>query len=106
MTMFDERESGFEAKFAHDEELKFKVDARRCKLLGLWAAGVMGLIDAEAETYARELLGTDLQEHGSADILGKLTSDLTAKGIDPQQVRLHEKMVEFHEIAKKQIMTG
>ncbi len=106
MTSMEERESAFENKFAHDEELKFRVEARRTKLIGNWAAGVMGMKADEAQRYVETLLAADLQEAGSDDVLRKLTQDLTAKGLDPVGLHLRKKMDEFYEIAKSQVVAG
>jgi hypothetical protein len=81
MTTFEDREKGFERKFAHDEELKFKATARRNKLLGLWAAEQLGLSGDEAQAYAREVVKADLAEPGDEDVFRKLRSDFDAKGV-------------------------
>jgi hypothetical protein len=81
MTTFEDREKGFERKFAHDEELKFKATARRNKLLGLWAAEQLGLSGDEAQGYAREVVKADLAEPGDEDVFRKLRSDFDAKGV-------------------------
>ena len=82
MTTFEEREKGFERKFAHDEELKFKATARRNKLLGLWAAEKMGLSGDAAQAYAREVIKADLLEPGDEDVFRKLRSDFDARGVE------------------------
>ena len=87
MTTFDKREEGFEKKFAHDEELRFKAMARRNKLLGLWAAGVLGKSGADAEAYAKEVVLSDFEESGDNDVLRKVVADLNGKGVDEAQVR-------------------
>jgi hypothetical protein len=87
MTTFDKREDGFEKKFAHDEELRFKAMARRNKLLGLWAAGILGKSGPDAEAYAKEVVLADFEEAGDNDVLRKVTKDLQAKGISEQQIR-------------------
>ncbi len=87
MTTFDKREEGFEKKFAHDEELRFKAMARRNKLLGLWAAGVLGKSGADADAYAKEVVLVDFEETGDNDVLRKVAKDLQAKAIDEQQIR-------------------
>ena len=87
MTTFDKREEGFEKQFAHDEELRFKAMARRNKMLGLWAAGVLGKSGADAEAYAKEVVLADFEEAGDNDVLGKVVKDLQPKGITEQQVR-------------------
>ena len=81
MTTFDKREEGFEKKFAHDEELRFKANARRNKLLGLWAAEKLGLTGDAANTYAKEVVLADFEEAGDSDVLRKVQKDLEAKGI-------------------------
>jgi hypothetical protein len=104
MTTFDKREEGFEKKFAHDEELKFKAYARRNKLLGLWAAAQLGKTGADAEAYAKEVVLADFEEAGDGDVLRKVTKDLEAKGISEQQVRAQ--MSELLAQAVAQIQSG
>ncbi len=82
-----QREEGFEKQFAHDEELRFKAMARRNKMLGLWAAGVLGKSGADAEAYAKEVVLADFEEAGDNDVLRKVAKDLQPKGITEQQVR-------------------
>ena len=72
MTTFDEREKSFEKKFELDQELQFKVKARRNKLLGLWAAGLLGKTGADAEAYAKEVVAADFEEAGDTDVLRKV----------------------------------
>jgi hypothetical protein len=86
MTTFDKREEGFEKKFAHDEELRFKAMARRNKLLGLWAAGLLGKSGADADAYAKEVVMSDFEEPGEDDVLRKVMKDLEGKATE-QQVR-------------------
>ncbi|HEY3224102.1 MAG TPA: DUF1476 domain-containing protein [Pseudolabrys sp.] len=86
-TTFDKREEGFEKQFAHDEELKFKAMARRNKMLGLWAAGILGKSGADAEAYAKEVVLADFEEAGDDDVLRKVAKDLQPKGITEQQIR-------------------
>ena len=81
MTTFDKREEGFEKKFAHDEELRFKANARRNKTLGLWAASKLGLTGAEAEAYAKSVVMADFEEAGDNDVFKKVRQDFDAKGI-------------------------
>ena len=104
MTTFDKREEGFEKKFAHDEELKFKAMARRNKLLGLWAAGLLGKTGADADTYAKDVVAADFEEPGDGDVLRKVTKDLSGQGVTEQQVS--EKMAEMLAEAVKQIQAG
>jgi len=86
-TTFDKREEGFEKQFAHDEELQFKAMARRNKMLGLWAAGILGKSGADAEAYAKEVVLADFEEAGDNDVLRKVSKDLQPKGITEQQIR-------------------
>jgi hypothetical protein len=86
MTTFDDREHAFEAKFAHDAEMQFKAEARRNRLLGLWAAGLLGKTGAEADAYAREIITTDFQEAGDEDVFRRLRADLVGKA-DDQEIR-------------------
>ena len=86
-TTFDKREEGFEKQFAHDEELRFKAYARRDKLVGLWAAGILGKSGADAEAYAKEVVAADFEEPGDDDVVRKLVKDLQPKGITEQQIR-------------------
>jgi hypothetical protein len=85
-TTFDKRKEGFEKQFAHDEELRFKALARRNKVLGLWAAGLLGKTGADAEAYAKEVVLADFEEAGDNDVLRKLAKDLAGKA-DEQQIR-------------------
>ena len=89
MTTFDKREEGFEKKFAHDEELQFKANARRNKLLGLWAAGKMGLTGPDAETYAKSVVMADFEEKGDHDVFKKVRKDLDDKkvAVSDQDIR-------------------
>ena len=80
MTTFDKREEGFEKKFAVDEELKFKANARRNRLLGLWAAGKLDS-PAEADAYAKDVVAADFEEAGEEDVFRKIRQDLDAKGV-------------------------
>jgi hypothetical protein len=86
MTTFDKREEGFEKQFAHDEELRFKAMARRNKMLGIWAAGLLGKSGVDAETYAKEVVLADFEESGDNDVVRKVVKDLAGKA-DEAQVR-------------------
>jgi hypothetical protein len=101
---FDDREKAFEDKFKHDEELRFRVEARRNKMLGRWAAEQMGLTGETAEVYAREVIESDLKEAGDDDVLNKVLGDFESKGVDVSAHRLRKRMDEFMEIAKTQVM--
>jgi hypothetical protein len=101
MTTFDKREQGFEAKFVHDEELRFKVMARASKLLGNWAASQLGLAGEQASAYANGIVTTHLETQTTDDILQKVAGDLAAKGVSPQQVAT--KLQEYMQAALAQI---
>jgi len=101
MTTFDDRESAFENKFAHDEEMKFRAEARRNKLVGLWAAGLLGKTGDEANAYAKEVVKSDFEEAGIEDVVRKLTADLGDKATDAEiRAKMAEKLIE----AKGQIV--
>ena len=105
MTTFEDREKGFERKFAHDEELKFRATARRNKLLGLWAAEKLGLAGDEAQAYAREIVKADLAEPGEEDVFRKVRSDFDAKGIAESDHQIRRMMGELMAAAVSQIET-
>ncbi len=100
---FEKREKGFESKWAHDEELRFKVFARRNKLLGLWAAGEMGIAGVGADAYAKDVVAADFEKPGEEDVFEKLRKDFDAKGIALSDHMLRRKMEELLETAKSQI---
>lgn len=102
MTTFDERANAFENKFAHDSEMQFRAEARANKLLGLWAAGLMGKSGDEAAAYAIEVVKADFEEAGSEDVVRKVASDLGALS-NADAVR--GKLVELLPVAKAQLMT-
>jgi hypothetical protein len=85
MTTFDERERAFELKFARDQEMQFRVHARRDRLLGLWAADLMKLTQVEADTYARDLIRSDFETVTDDDIVRKLVGDLTSAGVEIEE---------------------
>jgi hypothetical protein len=95
MTTFDKREDSFEKKFAHDAELRFRAEARRNKLLGLWAAGKLGKSGADADAYAREVVAADVEEQGEEDVYRKLRRDFDAAGADVSEHRIRRAMSEF-----------
>ena len=103
MTTFKNREEGFEKKFAHDEELKFKASARRNKLLGLWAAEKMGLSGEAAEAYAKEVIKADFKEAGDEDVFQKVREDFDAKGIDQSDHQIRRTMSELMQTAMDQL---
>jgi hypothetical protein len=95
MTTFDKREEGFEKRFAHDEELKFKANARRNKLLGLWAAEKLGVTGADADAYAKEVVVADFEEAGDDDVFRKIRKDFDAKGVTESDHQIRHKMEEL-----------
>lgn len=105
MTTFDDREKAFEAKYEHDEELKFKVNARRNKLLGLWAAALIGKTGADAEAYAKEVVMADFEKPGDSDVMHKLMTDLAAAGKPMEDHTIRKQSERLADEAKKQIMT-
>ena len=106
MTTFDKREEGFEKKFAHDEELKFKASARRNKLLGQWAAEKLGLTGAAVDAYAKEVIAADFEEAGDEDVFRKLRKDFDAKGVKESDHQIRRTMQELLEKAVAQIKAG
>jgi hypothetical protein len=102
MTTFDDRENAFENKFAHDNEMQFKAEARRNRLAGLWAAALMGKTGDDAAAYAMEVVKADFEEVGIEDVVRKLVADLAGKA-SADEVRA--KMAELLQVAKAQLMT-
>lgn len=105
MSTFDKREKGFEAKFARDESLRFKANARRNKLLGLWAAGLMGIAGPEADEYAKSVIKADFEEPGDDDVFRKLRDDFDAKGIEQSDHQIRRTMDELMEKAIEQVQS-
>ena len=106
MTTFDKREEGFEKKFAHDEELRFKATARRNKMLGLWAAGKLGISGADAEAYAKAVVMADLEEAGDNDVFRKIRKDFDAKGVAQSDQQIREMMTSLMAAAVEQLKAG
>lgn len=106
MTTFDKREEGFEKKFAHDEELRFKANARRNKLLGLWAAEKLGIAGPDANVYAKDVVMADFEQAGDDDVFRKLRKDFDAKGVTQSDVDIRRAMTELMEQAIAQIKAG
>jgi hypothetical protein len=104
MTTFDERERAFEAQFARDQEMQFKIHARRNKLIGEWAAQQMRLNPAEAEAYARAIVHTDFETAGERDVVKKLLGDLTAAGIEIDEAAIQRKLEEKQVEARRQMI--
>ena len=90
MTQFNDREKAFENMYARDQEMQFKIVARRNRLLGMWAARKMGLTDAEADAYAKDVIRADFEEAGDEDVIRKLLGDLTSAGVDIDDEAIRE----------------
>ncbi|MEO0819852.1 MAG: DUF1476 domain-containing protein [Pseudomonadota bacterium] len=105
MTTFDDREKAFENKYAHDAEMTFKAEARRNRLLGLWAAEKMGITGEEAEAYAKEVVKADFEEAGHEDVVRKVMGDFKARATAVSEEELRAKMAEFLGMARDQVMT-
>lgn len=106
MTTFDKREEGFEKKFAHDEELRFKANARRNRLLGHWAAELLGLSGDAAAAYAKEVVMADFEEAGDDDVFRKVRKDFDAKGVAQSDHQLRRTMDELMKAAIEQLKTS
>ncbi len=104
MTTFDQRQQGFEKKFALDEEQKFKAIARRNKMLGLWAAELLGKTGADADAYSKDVVAADFEEAGDDDVMRKVAKDLADKGVSEADVR--QKMNELLPLAVAQVKEG
>jgi hypothetical protein len=103
MTTFDQRKEGFEKKFAHDEELRFKATARRNKLLGKWAAEKLGLVGDAAEQYAKDVVASDFIEAGDHDVMRKIMTDFMAKNVDQSEHQIRRTMDELMGTAIEQV---
>ncbi len=103
MSGFDDRKKAQENKFAHDEELRFKAQARRNKLLGQWAAGKLGLTGAEAEAYAKTVVMSDLAEAGDEDVFRKVKADFSAKSVNISDHQLRREMDDLMKAAVDQV---
>jgi hypothetical protein len=106
MTTFDKREEGFEKKFALDEDLKFKAEARRNKLLGLWAAEKLGLSGDAATAYSKEVVAAAFEEAGEQDVQNKVVKDLAAKGVAIAAPEVRARMDELMAEAVAQVKAG
>jgi hypothetical protein len=104
MTTFDNRERAFENMYARDQEMQFKVVARRNRLLGHWAAKLMGLTDVEAESYAKDVVRADFEEAGDEDVIRKVLGDLTSAGVDCDESRIREALAHKTVEARRQLM--
>ena len=106
MTTFDEREQGYESKFAHDQEMDFKALARRNRALGAWAAGLMGLEGAHLEDYANAVVKSEVDLPSDEDVLRKVAKDLSASGLKVSEGVVRGKMDEFLAIARDELKSA
>ncbi|HEX7781806.1 MAG TPA: DUF1476 domain-containing protein [Sphingobium sp.] len=104
MTTFDDRERAFENQFAHDQEMQFRITARRNRLLGEWAAVKMGLTAEETDAYAKAVVQADFEEAGDEDVIRKLVGDLTSAGVDADEPTVRAALEEQAVIARRQFM--
>jgi hypothetical protein len=103
MSTFDDREKGFEKKFAHDADLKFKAESRRNKMIGEWAAGLMGMTGPAVDDYVRAVRKADLAEKGDDDVVRKIAKDLSDKGVSVPDTEIRKRMSDFLADAVSQI---
>ncbi len=104
MTQFDDRQRAFESKFAHDEDMKFRLVARRNRLLGEWAAAKMGLSEEETSSYAKDVIRADFEEAGDEDVIRKVLGDLTAAGVEISEAEIRETLDHKTAEAKRQLI--
>jgi hypothetical protein len=104
MSQFDDRERAFESKFAHDEQMKFRIVARRNRLVGEWAARLMGLSDEETASYAKDVVRADFEEAGDGSVIRKLLGDLTSADVDTDEAQIREALEHKTVEAKRQII--
>ena len=102
----EDRKDAFEKKYAHDQELMFRVEARTCKLFGLWVAGQLGMSGTDADTYAKEVVSSNLEEAGFNDVKRKVMPDLAAKALDISEHVQDRQLEEAFEEARKQLTEG
>ncbi|MEJ0098180.1 MAG: DUF1476 domain-containing protein [Bauldia sp.] len=103
MTTFDKRKDAFENKFAHDAELQFKAEARRNKLVGLWAAGLLGKTGPAADAYAQEVIAADFEKAGDSDVFAKIRRDFDAAGVEQSDHQIRRTMDELMQTAMEQV---
>ena len=104
MTTFNDRERAFETQYARDEEMQFRIIARRNRLMGEWAAGLMGLTEVEATSYAKDVVRADFEEAGDEDVIRKLLGDLTSANVDIDEARIREALAHKTVDARRQLM--
>jgi hypothetical protein len=105
MATFDDRQKGFEQKYKHDKELEFKINARRNKLLGVWAAKELGMPDSEVDAYAKSVVMADFEKPGDDDVVEKVLADFKQKGIELSEHRLRKQMTDLLDAARQQVMS-
>ena len=103
MSSMKDREEGFETKFVHDEEVKFKAHARRNRLLGIWVAEKLGKTGGDADAYAKEVVKSEIEEAGEEDVFRKIAADLAAAGVEVSEHQIRRKMQELMSMAIEQI---
>ena len=104
MTSFDDREKGFERKFALDQDQEFRAQARRNRMLGEWAAGLMKLSEEETEAYAKDVIRADFEEAGDEDVIRKLLGDLTSAGVDMDEAKIRDTLRHKTVDARRQLI--
>ena len=104
MSTFDDREKAFENMYARDQELQFRIIARRNRLLGEWAARLMGLSEVEADSYAKDVVRADFEEAGDEDVIRKVLGDLTSAGVDCDEARIREALEHKSVEARRQFI--
>ncbi|WP_156678693.1 DUF1476 domain-containing protein [Sphingomonas profundi] len=104
MTTFDDRERGFETKFARDQDMAFRITARRNRLIGTWAAELMGLTPAETDAYAKAVVQADFEEAGDEDVIRKLLGDLVSANVDIDEARIRVALDQRTVEARRQLM--
>jgi hypothetical protein len=104
MASFDDREKGYEGRFAHDQELEFRIRARRDKLLARWVAPQLGLNAAESETYSKSLVASAFEKDREDKLAARILKDLSAKGVETTERHLRKRMDELHDEAREQVM--
>jgi hypothetical protein len=104
MTSFDDREKAFENKYARDEELAFRITARRNRLVGEWAAGLMGLTSEESDAYAKSVVQADFEEAGDEDVVRKLMGDMVSAGVNMDESRVRAALSDKAAEARRQFM--
>jgi len=104
MTTFNDRERAFETKYARDQDMQFRIVARRNRLLGQWAANLMGLSQAESDAYASDVIRADFEEAGDEDVIRKVLGDLTSAGVECDEGRIREALAHKSVEARRQLM--